>query len=157
MNNKVINILNLIFSNKETNDLIVIELSKLIEKVVNSNKNLFDSVSSFKEKTLNDEDIRTSFEIDIEKLSPGNPINTWDDDSKSYKNIQLNLLYDVYKESAYRHANKTVVSEDPDYNDLLNRFKNRLDKSKRPYIQEFGDNGFTLNVDKIFKDFLNFK
>ena len=92
MNNKVINILNLIFSNKETNDLIVIELSKLIEKVVNSNKNLFDSVSSFKEKTSNDEDIRTSFEIDIEKLSPGNPINTWDDDSKSYKNIQLNIL-----------------------------------------------------------------
>ena len=67
------------------------------------------------------------------------------------------FLYDVYKESAYRHANKTVASEDPDYNDLLNRFKNRLDKSKRPYIQEFGDNGFTLNVDKIFKDFLNFK
>ena len=157
MNNKVINILNLIFSNKETNDLIVIELSKLIEKVVNSNKNLFDSVSSFKEKALNDEDIRKSFEIDIEKLSPGNPINTWDDDSKSYKNIQLNLLYDVYKESAHRHANKTVASGAPDYNDLLNRFKNQLDKSKRPYIQEFGDNGFTLNVDKIFKDFLNFK
>ena len=165
MNNNIVNILNLIFSNDEAKDFIINNLARSIETFVKSNISLFDSVTGLNEKVLDDEDIRKAFEIDIEKLSPGNPINTWDNESKTYKNVQLNFLYTVYKESAYRHANKTVTTHITDYNDLLNKLKKKFDQTGKPHNprnpynhiqnQMFDDTAFNLNSDDFFKNFFN--
>ena len=168
MNNNIVNILNLIFSNDEAKDFIINNLAQSVETFVKSNTSLFDSVTGLNEKALDDEDIRKAFEIDIEKLSPGNPINTWDNESKTYKNVQLNFLYTVYKESAYRHANKTVTTRITDYNDLLNKLKKKFDQTGKPHNphnpynpynriqnQMFDDTAFNSNVDEIFKKFFN--
>ena len=158
MNNNIVNILNLIFSNDEAKDFIINNLAQSVETFVKSNISLFDSVTGLNEKALDDEDIRKSFEIDIEKLSPGNPINTWDNESKTYKNVQLNFLYTVYKESAYRHANKTVTTRITDYNDLLNKLKKQFDQTGNPYNriqnQMFDDTVFNLTQTKSLKNFL---
>ena len=79
--------------------------------------------------------------------------------------VQLNFLYTVYKESAYRHANKTVTTHITDYNDLLNKLKKKFDQTGKPHNprnpynhiqnQMFDDTAFNLNSDDFFKKFFN--
>lgn len=133
-----------LFTTKEAKDLIVNELIKGIVVIINSNKTAInDAVSS--EMKIDDTVIRKNFEVDIESISPGNPFLTWDEESSSYKNVQLNLLWQTYKASAYKHCN----TQAPDKQYL--QFLKQIEDIKKQFSAKNNGSSFPT-----FPDFTNF-
>lgn len=165
----LVDVLSGIFATKEAKDALVNEVVKVIVNVINTNKVAINQ-SIDPEKLIDIETVKVNFENDIEKISPGNAFSTWDQPTLSYKNLQLNLLWEAYKTSAFRHCNKS--ESDKQYQQFLKHvedIKKQLSKYNNGTFPEFpkfpdftqfptlkfdenSQNAFDKLVDTLFKN-----
>lgn len=155
---KINEVLGAILSTKEAKDYIVNEIINAITTVINSNKVALSDVGMQK-KEITLIDVKNSFEKDLELLNPGNSFSSWDEATNEYKNIQVNLMWKLYKASAYKHAEfsfNDTAKLNEQLKEAIKQFSKIYSTKNRPGFpkQEFPGLDPKL-FDTIFGNFFN--